>query len=146
VEEKMEFQIKRRRGRIEIVPMIDIMFFMLVFFMLFSTLDKAKTGIEVELPKTVNIGAAKINTVVISINKDGQVFFGKNPVDLDQLQLEIRRELEKDSRISFIIRPDAAVPYGGIIRVTDLLASEGIYKPLWGVDRQQMPRSATAPR
>jgi biopolymer transport protein ExbD len=146
VEEKMEFQIKRRRGRIEIVPMIDIMFFMLVFFMLFSTLDKAKAGIEVELPKTVNIGAAKTNMVVISINKNGQVFFGQNPVDLDQLQIELHREIEKDPQTSFIIRPDAAVSYGEIIRVTDLLASEGIYKPLWGVDRQQMPKSATAPR
>jgi biopolymer transport protein ExbD len=143
-EGKMEFQIKRRRGRIEIVPMIDIMFFMLVFFMLFSTLDKAKTGIEVELPKTVNIGAAKTNTVVISINKDGQFFFGQNQVNLDQLQTEIRREIVKDPRTRFIIRPDATVPYGDIIRVTDLLASEGIYKPLWGVDRQQMPKSAAA--
>jgi biopolymer transport protein ExbD len=143
-EGKMEFQIKRRRGRIEIVPMIDIMFFMLVFFMLFSTLDKAKTGIEVELPKTVNIGAAKTNTVVISINKDGQFFFGQNQVNLDQLQTEIRREIVKDPRTRFIIRPDETVPYGDIIRVTDLLASEGIYKPLWGVDRQQMPKSAAA--
>jgi biopolymer transport protein ExbD len=142
----MEFQIKRRRGRIEVVPMIDIMFFMLVFFMLFSTLDKAKTGIEVELPKTVNIGAAKANTVVISITKEAQLFFGQNPVDLEQLQAEIRQELKQDPRTSFIIRPDAQVPYEEIIRVTDLLASEGVNKPLWGVDRQKMPKSAATTR
>lgn len=137
----MEFKVKRRRGRIEIVPMIDVMFFMLVFFMLFSTFDKAKAGIEVELPKTVNIGAPQHDVVVISIDRNSQVFYGKNPVDMEQLKSNILSELRKNADTRFIVRPDAAVPYADLIRVSDLLASAGVYKPLWGVDRGQMPKA-----
>jgi biopolymer transport protein ExbD len=139
----MEFKIKRRQRKIEIVNMIDIMFFMLIFFMLFSTFDKAKTGIEVEVPKTVNIGETKQNTTVISIDQHAQVFWGADPVTLEQLKLHVREELSKDATTRFVIKPDAQVPYEELIQVTDSLASEGVYKPLWGVDRQQMPKTTT---
>ncbi|MGD8400425.1 MAG: biopolymer transporter ExbD [Bacillota bacterium] len=135
----MEFKIKRRSRKIEIVPMIDIMFFMLVFFMLFATFEKAKTGIEVDVPKTVNIGESNQNTMVISIDRNDRVFWGKEPVSLEQLQLYVREKLRKDAAARFVIKPDAQVRYEKLIAVTDSLASEGVFKPLWGVDRQQMP-------
>ncbi|HYH02351.1 MAG TPA: biopolymer transporter ExbD [Bacillota bacterium] len=137
----MEFKIKRRRGRIEIVPMIDVMFFMLVFFMLFSTFDKAKAGIEVELPKALNIGAPQQDVVVISIDRNSQVFYGKKPVNMQQLKSKLLSELQHNAEARFVVRPDAAVPYADLIRVTDLMASVGVYKPLWGVDRGQMPKA-----
>jgi biopolymer transport protein ExbD len=139
----MEFKIKRRQRKIEIVPMIDIMFFMLVFFMLFATFEKAKTGIEVEVPKTVNIGQTKQNTTVISIDRNDQVFWGKDPVSLEQLKINVREELRKDASARFVIKPDAQVRYKKLIGVTDSLAGEGVFKPLWGVDRQQMPSTTT---
>jgi biopolymer transport protein ExbD len=136
----MEFKIRRRQRKIEIVPMIDVIFFMLVFFMLFSTLDKAKTGIEVETPQTVNIGEARQNTAVISIDRNARIFWGRKPVSLEQLQSETRAELTKDPTTRFIIRPDSQVPYLELIRITDCLAGEGVTKPLWGVDRRRMPK------
>jgi biopolymer transport protein ExbD len=139
----MEFKIKRKSRKIEIVNMIDIMFFMLIFFMLFSTFDKAKTGVEVDVPKTVNIGVTKQNTAVISINQNAQIFWGKDPVTLEELQIHVREELTKDATTCFVIKPDRQVRYEELIRVTDSLASVGVYKPLWGVDRQQMPKTNT---
>jgi biopolymer transport protein ExbD len=142
----MEFKIRRRPSKIEIVPMIDIMFFMLVFFMLFATFEKVKTGIEVDVPKTVNIGESNQNTTVISIDRNDQVFWGQEPVSIEQLKMKVREELKKDAAARFVIKPDAQVRYEKLINVTDSLASEGVFKPLWGVDRQRIPNTTNETR
>lgn len=140
----MQFQIKRRQPRIEIVPMIDVLCFLLIFFFLFSSFKEAQTGVEVNLPKTVHLGKTEQSTMVISIDAGSQVFYGQEPVSLAQLAFRVRNSLQKDRETRFIVKPDAAVPYQEIIRVTDILASQGVTNPLWGVDRQKMPKSATA--
>ncbi len=137
----MKLEIKRRRPRIELVPMIDVMFFMLVFFMLFSTLKGAQSGVPVDLPKALHLGKTEQNTVIISIDKHSQLFYGKQTVSLDGLKDEIRREIASDADTQVVIRPDAAVPYSRVVRVMDALAGAGVQKPLLGVDRQQMPNS-----
>ena len=50
-------------------------------------------------------------------------------------------ELEDNASSRFIVNPDAAVSYQKLIDVTDVLAGQGVTKPLWGVDRRQMPNS-----
>lgn len=135
----MQFEVKRKRPRVEIVPMIDVIFFLLIFFFLFSNLNEAQTGVEVDLPQTLHLGQVEQNLVVISIRDNNEVFFGKNPVPLEGLAEHVRNELEKDVQTRFIVRPDATVSYQRIIQVTDILAGEGIDKPLWGVDRHQIP-------
>lgn len=140
----MKFQVKRRHPRIEIVPMIDVIFFMLIFFFLFSTLKEAQTGVEVDLPKTVHLGQTEQNTVVISIDANSQIFYGQDQVGLTDLEYQIKNSLQDERETRFIVKPDAVVPYQAIIAVTDLLASHGVDKPLWGVDRQKMPKTTSA--
>jgi biopolymer transport protein ExbD len=116
--------------------MIDIMFFMLVFFMLFSTLKTAQTGVEVELPKTLHLGQTAQNTVVISITKDNHLFFGKDPVATDLLAGRVGQELERDASTVFVVKPDITVPYGELVKVMDVLAGAGVERPLLGVERE----------
>ncbi|HEX3046111.1 MAG TPA: biopolymer transporter ExbD [Bacillota bacterium] len=132
----MDLRIKRKRSRIEIVPMIDIMFFMLVFFMLFSTLKTTQTGIRVELPKTLHLGQTAQNTVVISITKDNNLFFGKDPVAVDLLTGRVQQELQTDTSTVFVVKPDITVSYGELVKVMDALAGAGVERPLLGVERK----------
>lgn len=131
----MKFQINRRRSRIELVPMIDVMFFMVIFFMLFSTLNSAQNGVAVDLPKALQLGEPKNNSVVISINKDSQLFIGKQKINLTGLGERIRLELGKDPKTNVIINPDTVVSYGELIKVMDVLAGAGVQRPLLGVTR-----------
>ncbi|MGE5606921.1 MAG: ExbD/TolR family protein [Bacteroidota bacterium] len=137
----MILQIKRRKPRIEIVPMIDVIFFMLIFFFLFSTLKTVQSGVEVELPKTVNMGKSEMNTVVISITKEERIYFGKEPVGLLELKQRAAGELHQDPGSRFVVKPDAMVPYAELIKVMDALAGAGVKQPLLGVDRRQIPKS-----
>lgn len=137
----MILQVKRRKARIEIVPMIDVIFFMLVFFFLFSTLKTAQSGVDVELPKTVNMGETKENIVVISITKEERVYFGKDLVGLEELVQRASGELQRDPGSRFVVKPDATVPYDELIKVMDALAGAGVKQPSLGVDRRQIPKS-----
>lgn len=136
----INLQIQRRRPRIELVPMIDVVFFMLIFFMLFSTLKTAQTGVPVDLPKTFHLGRAEGNTVIVSITKDSQVYFGNQAMNLDQLAAKVRREIEQDPATRVVIKPDAKVAYDSLVRVMDALADSGVERPLLGVDRQRIPK------
>jgi biopolymer transport protein ExbD len=138
----MNLQIKRRRLRIELVPMIDVLFFMLVFFMLFSTLNGAQTGVPIELPKALHLGDVAQNTLVISITSDSQLYLGKQLLKLDELKSKVGQQLQSDPGTRVIVRPDAVVAYKEIVQVMDTLASVGVEKPLLGVDRQQIPNAA----
>jgi biopolymer transport protein ExbD len=131
----MDLKIKRRRSRIELIPMIDIMFFMLVFFMLFSTLKTAQTGVMVELPKTIHLGQTRQNVVVVSIDRDHQLFFGKELIHLNILADKAQNELQNDGNAVFIIKPDISVSYGELVQVMDVLAGAGVERPLLGVER-----------
>ena len=137
----MDLQIKRRRPRIELVPMIDVLFFMVVFFMLFSTLNGAQTGVPVDLPKTLHLGDVSQNTLMVSISNDSQLFLGKQLVGLDELKQQVNRQLQNDPATRVIIRPDAVVSYQEIVKVMDVLASVGVERPLLGVNRQQIPNN-----
>lgn len=137
----MDLRVKRRRPRIEIIPMIDVIFFLLVFFLLFSTLKTAQTGVEVELPRTVNMGQTEQNTIVISITKEKRVYFGQDSVGLEELERKVSRELQRDPGSRFVVKPDAAVSYDELVKVMDVLAGAGVKQPLLGVDRRQIPKT-----
>ena len=138
----MNLQIKRRRSRIELVPMIDVLFFMLVFFMLFSTINGSQTGIAVQLPKALHLGNPANNSLVITLTADSQVFLGKQQVGIPELERQVKQQIQKDPATQVILRPDAVVTYDQIVKVMDMLASIGVEKPLLGVDRQQIPNAS----
>jgi biopolymer transport protein ExbD len=137
----MNLQIQRKRPRIELVPMIDVLFFIVVFFMLFATLNGAQTGIPINLPKALHLGNVVENTIVISITGDARIYLGKQSMGLDQLKQQVKTELQNNPETRIIVRPDAVVTYQKIVTVMDALASVGAEKPLLGVDRQQIPNS-----
>jgi len=122
--------------------MIDVLFFMLVFFMLFSTLNGAQTGVPIDLPKALHLGDVEQNTMVISITSDSQIYLGKQLLGLEELKSKMGQQVQSDPATRVIVRPDAVVSYQAIVQVMDALASVGIEKPLLGVDRQQIPNAA----
>ncbi|HBF37508.1 MAG TPA: hypothetical protein DDW50_09335 [Firmicutes bacterium] len=138
----MNLQIKRRKSRIELVPMIDVLFFMLVFFMLFSTINGSQTGVAVRLPKALHLGNTANNSLVVTIAADSQIYLGKQKIGINSLKQQIGRQIQKDPATQVIVRPDATVTYERIVKVLDSLASAGVEKPLLGVDRQQIPNAS----
>src|SRR5580692_10225537 len=71
-----------KRARIEIIPMIDVIFFLLVFFMISSLAMTRINSLPVALPKTSATAEAIKQNVILTIKKGGEIFVNKTPVQL----------------------------------------------------------------
>lgn len=100
------------RGRIEIIPMIDVMFFLLVTFMLASLSMQNLHSLGVSLPKGE---AAPLSTakapITLTITKTGSILINKTPVKLEGIAGVIK-PLIKTSEPSVVVNADAAAPHG----------------------------------
>src|SRR5574340_1165873 len=94
-----------RKGRIEIIPMIDVMFFLLATFMLASLSMQNLDSLQVNLPQGQ---AEKLNTkapVTLTLTHDSQIFVNRTPVTLDTLA-ETLRPLLQDSDQKLVVSAD----------------------------------------
>jgi biopolymer transport protein ExbD len=114
-----------KKARIEIIPMIDTIFFLLVFFMI-STLSMARfTGVQVNLPKAASGSQPPTETVVISLTKEGQLFFNKNTVSEESLHQLLRAELVKIPELLVVVNADDGVQHGKVVEIMDQARQTG---------------------
>ncbi len=113
------------RPRVEVIPMIDIMMFLLVFFVVMSLQMIAGTGVEMELPGSKTTQKIKSATVTVGVTRDGKIVIDGSSVSQDALT-EILVELKKDQKISVIIAGDKDVALQTLIRVMDSVRGAGI--------------------
>src|SRR5688572_24026359 len=107
-------RIQRRnpkKARIEIIPMIDTIFFLLVFFMI-STLSMSQyRGVPVNLPKAASGQQAPAESAAITIDNQGRVFIDKQPVEKEMLGDLLRQQLEDNADLLVIINADDGVEH-----------------------------------
>src|SRR5580692_8498431 len=117
----MEFRRRRelKRTKIEIIPMIDTMFFLLVFFMLSSLALTRLNGLPVNLPRASTALKQPAADLTVTIDKDQKVYVNKVSVSIDDLGAKL---LEKAggpnvdlTTASVIINADLSVPHGIVV-------------------------------
>ena len=113
------------RPRVEVIPMIDIMMFLLVFFVVISLNMIAGTGVEMVLPGSKTTKEIKSATVTVGVTKDGKFVVNGETVAQDALTKKLV-ELKKDQKISVIIAGDKDVPLQTLIHVMDSVRGAGI--------------------
>ena len=113
-------RIQRRnpkKARIEIIPMIDTIFFLLVFFMI-STLSMTQyCGILVNLPKAASGQQAPARSAAITIDKESENFSYKEEVDQAALGDLLRQQLVQNSDLLVVINADDGVENGRVVEV-----------------------------
>ena len=124
-------RIQRRsmkKARIEIIPMIDTIFFLLVFFMI-STLSMSQyKGMPVNLPKAASGRLAPAESAAITIDKDDRLFLDKQPVDKSLLRDLLRQQLVKNPELLVVINADNGVAHGRVVEVMDIARSADVVK------------------
>ena len=109
-----------------IIPMIDIMLFLLVFFMI-STIYMVQTNtLQVNLPQATNANMETRPTVVpITILPDGGILFDKDGVPSGELASRVHAALESNRNAVFVLRGDRSARYESVVAVLDLLKKSG---------------------
>jgi biopolymer transport protein ExbD len=130
----MEFKRHRelKRTRIEIIPMIDTMFFLLVFFMLSSLALTRLNGLPVNLPRASTAPKQAPAELTLTIDKSSRIYINKEPVPIEDVGTKL---LEKAggpnvdlNAASVIINADTDVKHGLVVKCIDEARGVGITK------------------
>jgi len=116
-------------ARIEIVPLIDIMFFLLAAFMLVSLSMVNIKSVKVNLPTATTAAPdSRRDLVDISVDKTGGAFLDKKPVGDNELVNGLIAAQKANPNLRVFISGDRDARYGSVIRVLNLVRSAGIEK------------------
>ena len=127
----MKFKRRRelKRTKIEIIPMIDTIFFMLVFFMLSSLALVKLNGLPVNLPKASTATRQQTKDLTITVDKQRRVYVNKKLVPVSSLAQELANDIGPGANLdeqSVIINADLSVPHGLVVRCIDEARRAGI--------------------
>ena len=121
--------IPHRKARIEIIPLIDIMFFLLASFMMVSLSQVHLKGIKVNLPSGVSGETqTKREYVSVSVDKDGHYFFDKDEVGDDELLNRLRTAHQSAPDAKVFLRGDRDSAHLNVAHALDIIRSSGYYK------------------
>lgn len=118
----------KKKSSINIIPMIDVIFFLLVFFMLFTSFRSTPEGLNMQLPKAVTTTQQKENDLLVNITKDGDYYYQDKSISLNKLTKLVVEEYGSSESVTAIISADKEVKYKHIVAVMDSLRNAGIYK------------------
>ena len=121
--------IPKKHARIEIIPLIDIMFFLLASLMMVSLSQTTMKGIKVALP----VGASgetqsKKDYISLSVDKDGYTYFDKDKIPLEEVLPRLLKIHATNPEAKIFIRGDREAVHGNVTRVLDQIRSSGFNK------------------
>ena len=108
-----------------VIPMIDVMMFLLFFFMVASLAMVTQNAIPVSLPKASSSKDENAETVTITVRADQSVYVNTTPTTLDHLEANLEK-LKVGPKNVITINADERVPHGTVIAVMDEARKAGI--------------------
>jgi biopolymer transport protein ExbD len=122
----MQVQDDKPYDDINITPMLDLAYVLLVIFILMCTASVA--GTKVNLPKASNAAAnlAKPKTKAITVNNEGKVFLDTVPVTFGELEQRLTQQKAQTPDFPVVIRGDSATQYQAVMDVIDVVGRVGI--------------------
>ena len=118
---------EKKKARIEIIPMIDTMFFLLVFFMIATLSMTLQRGMPVNLPTAGSTTDKVKEQVSLTITEDGDLYYDKDPIGIQALPARLVELLGRDSDPTVVINADEQVSHGRVIEVMDKVRLSGIH-------------------
>lgn len=111
-----------------IIPMIDIIFFLLVFFMMSMLSMVVQKTIPIQLPQAT---VSKVNlekTLPLTVTANGNIFVEQEKIPENLLKRRLEIEKQRNPQIAIILRGDSGVSYGKMVGILDVVKSAGIQK------------------
>jgi biopolymer transport protein ExbD len=127
--------ISRHKARIEIIPLIDVMFFLLAAFMMVSlTLQRLRT-LNLDLPSAVAADKDRVPELIrVEVMQNGDVRLEEQSLSLPDLYDRVRERVESDPMLPVYVQTDALTLHGHVIRVLDVLHATGAKKISMALD------------
>jgi biopolymer transport protein ExbD len=116
---------REEETRLGIAPLVDIVFLLLIFFMVTSNFDVA-SGVRIKLPKVEKrILDHEKNKIILVIDKSGEIYIEGQKVDLESLKENLETFVLEKGIIQVILQADKDVAHGRVVRIMDLAKTAG---------------------
>ena len=125
----MNFSSERRRAPVllDLTPLIDVVFLLLIFFMVSTTFVQDAAGLKIDLPRSDNRDAIDAKQdVSIRVAADGGVFVDDAGVTLESLREHLVAAAKKNPETMVVLEADQAVDHGRVVEVLDLARDLGL--------------------
>ncbi len=124
----MQFMTKsRRRVIIKITSLIDVLFLLLIFFIVSSTFLE-QPGMKLDLPKTTEHEALRMEGYTLFILSDGSIYLNEEEISLERLLDRLKTIAPRVEERGLILKADEDVRYGLVVEVMDIAKQSGIVK------------------
>lgn len=125
--------MRSRRNRIDenlpqpmLSPMIDMIFLLLVFFIVSTMYMVEIKTIPIKLPEAANTETVSKSNFIVTIKKDGTLYLEDEKIRPEDLYARAKQQMEADEQFAVILRGDTEVEYGRVIKLMDGFKKEGI--------------------
>ena len=115
----------KKEPTIMIIPMIDIVFFLLVFFMVGTLYMNTEQQIPLNLPSTSTSTAKSIEPIIITLTTSHKLYIDNREISADNLSQEVQDIVQTTPRQAFVIRASKDVYYNEVIALLDMLKVNG---------------------
>ena len=131
---KIVSPLPHKKSRLEIIPLIDIMFFLLASFMLVSLSMTRQQTIGVNLPSASSgQPSPKVDAVQLAVTVSGEVYWDKELISLEAMERRLKGLLTDNPQLPVYISGDAATPHGAMVAVLDYVRRCGVGKVAFNV-------------
>ena len=119
-----EDDLARRKITLDISPLLDVVFLLLIFFLVTTTFSP-DSGMDLELPESTTATRSDMAPTVVSVGQDGAVSLDGESISISDLERAIAA-LPVEERDKITVRADSRVDYGVIVRIIDALRNAGV--------------------
>lgn len=110
---------------VNLTPLIDVVFLLLIFFMV-STTFETRQALELELPESVSGAAAEATPVTLVIGASGEYRLGEHPVTGDKLSEALAEQADQAREHGLVLEADGQARHAAVVRALDLAGTLGI--------------------
>lgn len=116
---------KDEKPELQLIPFIDILFVLIIFFMVTTTFSNVSNGLNVKLPSS-NVKEVSPDTeVIVSITKEGFIYVNNAKVDLEEFEAEVSKKLKEFEKTNVVIRADEELEYKTVVKVISMSKNAG---------------------
>jgi biopolymer transport protein ExbD len=116
---------------IELTPIIDMVFLLLIFFLVATTFHQTEREMQIVLPESASAGpiSMALRELVVNVESDGTIIVSGRRIDEEDLRTIVSEAVEANAGQKVTVRGDRGASYGAVARVLDICKGAGIQEP-----------------
>lgn len=119
-------QVIEEEGNIDLTPMLDVVFIMLIFFIVTANFIK-ETGVDVNRPDSSTATTQDKASILVAIKNNGEIWIDNRRIDVRQVRANIERLIAENPQGSLVVQADQKATADLVVKVLDAAREAGVY-------------------